>query len=713
MYGAAAFFVIAGLSIVWVSGLSLPDFGNFETRRVSQSTKIYDRTGNVLLYNIHESVKRHIIPFEEISKDIKNATVAIEDSEFFQHNGIRPYAILRAIFIDITSGSLKQGGSTITQQVIKNALLTQEKTLTRKLKEWILALKLEKILPKDKILEMYLNENPYGGNIYGVEEASQAYFGKDASDLTLAESAYIASLPQAPTYYSPYGKNKKALDDRKNLVLFRMEELGFITEDQKSIAEKEVVIFKEAGGGSIKAPHFSILVKQYLEEKYGSTALYTKGLKVTTTLDWNLEEKAEKVVADYAKINEPKFNARNAAMVGIDPKTGQVLVMVGSRDYFETENNGNFNVTTANRQPGSSFKPFVYAAAFKKGYTPETALFDLRTQFDTHCDAEGNPLPGSQKTSCYMPSNYDNQYNGPLTMREALAQSRNIPAIKTLYLVGINTALQTAQALGITTLSDPSRYGLTLVLGGGEVSLLEMTSAYSVFANDGMRNPYAYILKVEDANGNVLEEFAPTPTRVLEPEVARMINSILSDNTARAPAFGENSLLKIPGREVAAKTGTTNDYKDAWILGYTPNLVVGTWVGNNDNTSMEKKVAGLIVSPMWNDFFKKALTFFPEENFVKPAKDPVHLGIEFESLKPVLRGIWQGGETVGSQSDGTEQVKVEVHDILYWVDKSNPLGPKPANPADDSQFDLWEKPVRDWVTQNKIQEGVVVPVASK
>jgi 1A family penicillin-binding protein len=713
---------IAGIIVaVWAYRLPIPDFQSFESRKVVQSTKIYDSTGEFLLYDIHQNISRTVIPYEEIPRDIKNATVAIEDSEFYQHKGISPVAMLRSLLVDLMSGKLSQGGSTITQQLAKNTLLTSEKSFTRKIKEIILALKLETVLTKEQILTLYLNEIPYGGSTYGIEAASQYFFGKSAANLTLAEAAYLAALPKAPTYYSPYGNHRDELDLRKDLVLERMLKLGFASEEEYNEAKNEQINFVPRSEQNIKAPHFVMYIKSYLEEKYGKDAVEEEGLKVTTTLDWALQQKAESIVSQYAANNEQKFNAKNAGLVAIDPKTGKILAMVGSRDYFDLENEGNFNVTLAQRQPGSSFKPFVYATAFKKGYTPETVVFDLQTEFNSSCNPDGTPKKElleemlregttTNEELCYRPENYDGVYRGPVTFRNALAQSINVPSVKVLYLAGVADSLKTAQSLGITTLGDPLKYGLTLVLGGGETTLLEMTGAYSVFANDGVRNPVTGILKVEDSKGKVLEEFASQPKQVLESNVSRLVTDVLSDNEARTPAFGSQSYLYFPGRDVAAKTGTTNDYRDAWVLGYAPNFALGVWVGNNDNSPMVKKVAGFIAAPMWNAVFQEALKNLPEEKFTKPEPTPT-------GLKPVLTGEWRGGNTylinVVSNKRATEctpkelvkeKVLTQVHSILYWLNKDDPLGPTPENPGLDSQFLLWETPIRDWVAKQGIKE---------
>ncbi|MEK7070709.1 MAG: PBP1A family penicillin-binding protein [Patescibacteria group bacterium] len=715
----SAFLILTGLFILWISTMQIPDFKSIDERKIVESTKIYDKTGKTLLFDVHQDIARQSVHFEDISLYLKNATVAIEDSSFYQHYGIEPVSILRSVFVNIGAGSLKQGGSTITQQVIKNSLLTSEKAFSRKIKEAVLALKLERIMTKDEILDLYLNEMPYGGNIYGVEEASNRFFGISAKDLSLAQSAYIASITKAPTYYSPYRSHKKELDVRKNVVLDRMLELGFISKEEAAAAKKEVVAFLPIETGGIKAPHFVEFVKVYLENKYGAEEVQSGGLKVITTLDWNLEQKAEAIIAKYGEENQTKFNANNAGMVAIDPKTGQILAMVGSRDYFNIENEGNFNITIAHRQPGSAFKPFVYATAFSKGYTPETVLFDLKTQFDTNCSADGVPLNATTKPEdCYTPVNYDGQYIGPVSLRSALAQSRNIPAIKLLYLAGITDSISTAQRMGIRGLEDKNRYGLTLVLGGGEVTLLDMTSAYSVFANDGMRNPYSFILKVEDKNGNILESYEKQEQRVIPENISRQISSILSDKKARAPIYGDSSPLDIPGYDVAAKTGTTNDYKDAWILGYSPNITVGAWVGNNDNTPMEKKVAGFIVAPIWNEFMRDALLDLQTEQFKKPVT------VNTDNLKPALKGFWQGGvqyftdkisgklatEYTPPETKITNVIP-DIHSILYWVDKNNPLGEKPVNPESDPQFNLWEGAVKKWAEEKGLSNvsSIVIP----
>lgn len=692
IFSFAAFVLLSASVLVWLTTLEIPDLSSFEERRVLQSTKIYDRTGEVMLYDLHQDVRRTIVPFDQISPQVKNATIAIEDDQFYSHMGIDLKAIVRAAVHNLFSGEFNsQGGSTITQQVIKNSVLQRDKTLARKAKEAILSLKLEQLKTKDEILEIYLNESPYGGTIYGVEEASRAFFNTSAKDLTIAEAAYLAAIPQAPTYYSPYGNNKASLDERQKIVLSKMRENGFITVEEYEAAKAENVDFEAQQVSGIRAPHFVMYIREQLAEKFGEEALAERGLKVVTTLDWTLQEEAEKIVAAKVAINTEKFNASNAGLVATDPKTGDLLVMVGSKDYFSKDIEGNYNVTLANRQPGSSIKPFVYAAAFKKGYLPTTILFDVRTQFSTSCE----PNNMSNEPPCYAPNNHNNKFLGPISMRNALAQSLNIPAVKTLYLVGIRDALKLAADMGLTTLNNPDRYGLTLVLGGGEVKLLDMTNAYGVFANKGVRAEPRSILRIEDNQGNVLEETKVKEERVLDENVTNMISDILSDNVARTPLWGANNLLHFTDRDVAGKSGSTNNFRDAWIMGYAPNIAVGAWCGNNDNGTM-KGLSGLITTPMWREFMDFALTKLPEESFTQP-------WFPTEGVKPVISGSYVDTSALlaAAQDPGADPLALadiynNIHTILHYVDRNDPTGPYPANPANDPQYKYWEYGVQQW-----------------
>ncbi len=695
VFGLAGLIISLAVLLIWISTLDIPDLSSFENRKILQSTKIYDRTGTVVLYDLNQDVKRTIVPISDMSRYIKNATVAIEDDQFYNHIGVDFKAVARAFVSNLKQGNLLkgQGGSTITQQVIKNSLLDREKKISRKIKEAILAIKLERVLSKDKILETYLNESPYGGTIYGVEEASLAFFDKHAKDLTLAEAAYLAAIPQAPTYFSPYGSHKDKLDERKNLVLERMRINGFITISEYEKALSEEVEFKSKSITNIKAPHFVMYVIDKLTEIYDEKSLLENGFKVITTLDLDLQQQAEEILAKKVEENSKRFNATNAGLVAIDPRNGDLLVMVGSHDYFDEKSNGNFNVTLAKRQPGSVIKPFIYANAFRKGYLPSTVLFDVKTQFSTACQ----PYDFSSESPCYSPNNYNGKFRGPVSMRNALAGSLNIPAIKTLYLVGIKDTIKLVSDMGITTLKDPDRYGLTLVLGGGEVRLLDMAYAYGVFANEGSKAKPRSILRIENRNGDVIKNIEVSTKQVLNKNVAYMISDVLSDNRARTPLWGPNSLVYFKGRDVAAKSGSTNDLRDAWIMGYTPNLVVGAWFGNNNNKKMGGGLSGLITTPMWRKFMDVAIATRPEESFPEPI-------INTEGVKPVMRGAYIDTQRlINNLKNNSNDTVVNitglynnVHSILHYVDKKDPLGSYPTNPAKDSQYYYWEYGVKKW-----------------
>ncbi len=699
IFGFAGLILLSAAVLIWLATLEIPDLSSFEERRVLQSTKIYDRTGEIMLYDLHQDVRRTVIPFDQMSPLVKNATVAIEDDQFYNHIGIDVKAILRAAVSNVQEGGLGQGGSTITQQVIKNSVLPRDKTVTRNAKEAILALKLERLKTKDEILEIYLNEAPYGGTIYGVEEASQAFFKKSAKDLSLGEAAYLAAIPQAPTYLSPYGNNREQLDIRQKLVLERMRTNGYISVEEYEAAKNEVVEFEPQLVSGIKAPHFVMYIREILAEKYGEESLAERGLKVVTTLDWELQEKAEEIVARRVETNTTKFKASNAGLVATDPKNGDLLVMVGSRDYFSETVDGNFNIALANRQPGSSIKPFIYAAAFNKGYQPSTILFDVKTQFSTNCEP-GDP---SNESPCYSPNNHNNQFLGPISMRNALAQSLNVPAVKTLYLAGIRDSLKLAADMGITTLNNPDRYGLTLVLGGGEVKLLDMTYAYGVFANKGVRAEPRSILRIEDNQGNIIEESTVKEERALDENVANMVSDVISDNVARTPLWGSNNLLHFPDRDVAGKSGSTNNFRDAWIMGYAPNIAVGAWCGNNDNSPMQG-LSGLITTPMWREFMDLALEKLPEESFSQP-------WYPTEGVKPVIRGQYintdaliasvQNQNSTSTEENPGEKLQLSdvynnIHTILHYIDRNDPMGPPPYAPGNDPQYANWEYGVQRW-----------------
>lgn len=685
-------FFIAGGVFIAVATAPVPDISSFALRQVDQSTKIYDRTGQVLLYDYNRDTKREVVPLSSISPNAISATIAIEDSSFYEHGGIRFASILRAMLFDALGRSLSQGGSTITQQVVKNTLLTNRKSVVRKIHEWVLALKMEESYSKDQILEAYLNNIPYGGTLYGIEAASEAYFGIPAKDLSIAEAAYLASMIQAPTYYSPYGSHRAELDARKNLVLNRMKMLGFIDEATHARSVSEEVSFAPGGQNAIIAPHFVFYILNQLENKYGPKALVS-GLKVITTLDAELQVKSESIVNTYALENVKKFNASNASLVAIDPATGQILAMVGSRDFFDTAIDGQYNAALALRQPGSAMKPFIYALALMNGYTRNTVIFDVPTQFSTECkpsDVSNNTAP------CYAPLNYDDKFRGPMTFETALAKSINIPAVKVLYLVGIQNAINLAKSFGLGTLGDPNQYGLTLVLGGGEVRLLDLVGAYATFGNDGVWNVPTGILEINDAQGSVVTAFTPQAARVLPPDIARDISAMLSNAFARLPEYPLNSPLSFSGYDVAVKTGTTDDTRDAWVVGYTPSIALGVWVGNNDNSKMVKSVAGFIAAPMWHEAMAYALSKYPKAYFGEPS--PI-----LSTVPPMLQGNWQIPDASGA---------IVPHDLLYWTNKEDPGGPPPADPSRDPQYAYWEYGVSAWYAShpNLFQNGVMLPV---
>jgi len=676
--------------IVTLRELPAPDqFGN---REVSQSTKLYDRTGQALIYEIHGDEKRTIVPFAEIPDTLKNAVLAAEDANFYNEPAFNWQGIVRAFIANLKSGSITQGGSTLSQQLVKNTLLSPERTITRKIKELILATELESKYSKQDIFGFYLNQIPFGSNAYGVEAASQIYFNKHVKDLSLRESTILASMLKAPSYYSPWGTHKKELYERSDYVLDRMVSLGFASKKDGDAAKKQKLEFALPSLGSISAPHFSLAVKEYLVNKYGERAASSGGLKVITTLDVDMQTAAEKAVQDGAARNAELYNGRNAALIAEDPKTGQILAMVGSKDYFgdpepagctPTVNclfEGNFNVATQGlRQPGSALKPFVYMTAFQKGYSPKTVLFDVQTEFDTRNDP----------ATSYKPGNFDNLFRGPVRMEQALAQSLNVPAVETLYLSGLDDVLKNLSAFGVSTLKEKWRYGLSLTLGGGEIKLIDLVKAYSVLSQSGTLHEQQLVLKVEDSKGTTLEEYTDKSARVIDQQYPKLITQVLSDSELRSPIFHASLPLTIfDGYEVALKTGTTQDYRDAWTFGYTPNLVVGVWAGNNNNTPMKSQGSSLLAAvPMWNAFMKNALPKTKSDPFEKP--DSYSL-----PSKPMLNG-----EPLYSPIVNGVRVP-QAHTILYYVDKSNPLGGMPDDPARDAQFTNWENAVSDWMKGN-------------
>ncbi len=586
----------------------LPDPRNLTKRNIEVSTKIYDRNGE-LLYKIYKDKNRTIVTLDKIPEVVRLSTLAAEDAEFYVHPGFSVRGISRAFFQNVKGGKI-QGGSTITQQLVKNALLTPEKTITRKVKELILSIEVEAIYSKDQILEMYLNEVSYGGTAYGIKEASAAYFGKDLSDLNLAESAFLAGLPKSPTKYSPFGQDPGESFVRQREVLHLMKVNKYITDAERIEAENQRITFVPKRI-EIKAPHFVMYVRNLLVEEYGEEMVEKGGLEVTTTLDLKIQELAEKVVKEEIEKLKPLHVGNGAALV-VNPTTGEILAMVGSHDYFDVAEGGNVNVTIRPRQPGSSIKIVNYAYALANGFTPATILDDSPVGFSV----PGQPL--------YTPKNYDGEYKGRISLRSAFAQSRNIPAVKTLAAYGVVKMIEQGKNLGITTWDDTSRFGLSLTLGGGEVKLIDLARVYATIAAGGKRPEMQSFTEVKDYKGKILERGDPfgltKATEVVDPRVAFMITDILKDPAARAPSFGASSALVIPNHpEVAVKTGTSNDLKDNLTVGYNQKYLVATWVGNNDGSPMSRIASGITgASPIWNKIMRAVLANEPSVDWNVP-----------------------------------------------------------------------------------------------
>ncbi len=595
---------------------SLPSVSEIGSKR-AVSSKILDRNGN-LLYEIHGEAKRTPVALADISPHLREATITVEDRKFYSHPGIELPALIRAFWKNTQAHTTVQGGSTITQQLVKNTLLSNEKTYQRKLKEAALALKVEREYSKDQILEMYLNQIPYGRNAYGAEAASQTYFGKAAKDLDLAESAYLAALPKAPSLFSPFGPNRDYLDQRKNYILGEMKKLGYVTDSELNAARQEAVTFRPAKT-KIAAPHFVEYVLQDLEQQYGREFLEEAGWNVYTTLDLPLQQQAEQIVKEGADKNRVR-GAYNAALVAIEPATGEIITMVGSRDYFgDPEPPGcrpgvnclfdpQTNIALAERQPGSSFKPYTYLTAFspEHKFTPSSMILDSTTNF---------AAPG---TRAYIPHDYDGKERGWLTMRKALSGSLNIPAVRTLSMVGVQNVVDTAHHLGIN--SPLSGCGLSLTLGACEVRLLDHVYAYAVVANGGKKAQLRSVLKISSVDGKSITTIPDPPQQAVNEEAVYLVTNVLSDPTARNFIFGSHSPLTLPDRPVAAKTGTTQNFKDGWTMGYTPQLAVGVWAGNNDGTPLKWKSDGVFVAaPIWQKFMIAAHQNVPVAQFTRPS----------------------------------------------------------------------------------------------
>ena len=637
-----------------------------------QSSRIYDRNGT-LLYTIYASRNRTQIPLKEIPTNVQNATIAIEDKDFYHHGAVDFRGIARA-FVSITVHKQVQGGSTLTQQLVKSTLLSPEQTIKRKIKEITLAFVTEVLYSKPQILEMYLNQIPYGGTSYGIEAAAQTYFGIHAQDLDLAQSALLAGLPEAPSILSPFGSHPELAKERQKLVLQRMLDQKYITKSQYDQAVKEKLKYQNISN-NIKAPHFVFYIKDLLTEKYGEKVVEAGGLNVKTTLDSTLQDFAElSVASEVAKLRFA--HVTNGAALVTDPSNGDILAMVGSKNYFDTTIDGNVNIALAHRQPGSSIKPINYAVGILNGYSPATIFVDKDTCYPSTTGA------------AYCPKNYDGKFHGVVSLRDSLGNSLNIPAVKMLKLNTVEGMIATASAMGISTFTDPERYGLSLTLGGGEVTMTDMATAFGVFANKGYRVNLNPIIQVTRSDGKVLEKKKYEPTifgkKILPEEVTYIISDILADNKARTLEFGSSSELVIPNQFVSVKTGTTNDYKDNWTIGYTPKYLTATWVGNNDNTPMGGVVSGITgAAPIWHDIMSYIL------KDKKTAESP--------QPKNVIRAniCAQSGLPPSSPANDSCQIKSELFvkgklpkksdpgKTATWVDKTTQDLPKDPKQTDN------------------------------
>jgi 1A family penicillin-binding protein len=653
----------------------LPSVSGVGDRTVFKTSQILDRNGK-LIYELFDpdQGKRRIVPLAELPEDLIRAFVAVEDSSFYDNPGIDPRGIARAVVQNFTSGGIVEGASTITQQLIRNVLLSPEErtsnTLQRKFKEAVLAMELSRSYSKDQILEMYLNEIYFGNFSYGIETASLTYFDKSARELTLAEAAVLAGLPQAPGRYDPF-TNFEATKLRQEDVLDLMARNLYITREAAEAAKLEPIQFASADKGiaTLKYPHWANYVKSLLEEKYSPRDVLEAGLTIHTTIDSDLQDLAEEAVRSNLRELAAQ-NATNAALIALDPRTGEILAMVGSPDFSDASIDGQVNATIAERQPGSSIKPLVYLAAFIKGFSPGTVLVD-------------EPLAIAETSGrIWQPKNFDNRFRGPVTLRRALGNSLNIPAVKVLQYVGLPEAINLARRMGMTSLRDATAYGLSFTLGGGEVRLVELASAYGVIANNGLRVPATAITRIEDATGHTIFEARPTPERVVDPRYTFLVTDIMSDNNARLETFGANSPLRLANnRPAAVKTGSTDDYRDSWTVGFTPSLVTGVWVGRADNQPMRLVLGSSGAGRIWNTFMERALEGTPNEPFAVPT------------------GVVRTGLCAGTGRPPTEECTQTVTD--WFVRERSPGGPARVVAIDRITGKLAgpETPYRDVVFQ--------------
>ena len=707
--GVSAIFAgvaVGGVAVFLVYRTMTPDISFLRVENIAQTSKIYDRMGQHVLYELYGEENRTIVDKNGINNFLRRATVAAEDERFYAHGGVDAIAVLRAIKANFENGFVTEGGSTITMQLARNVFFSREKTYGRKVVEALTAWKLERAMSKEDILHWYLNIVPYGSNAYGAEAASKIYFGKQASELSLDEAAFLAAIPKATTYYSPYGTHTQELQNRQRTILRKMSELGFVSDADVRVALAEntlakVVPFRR----TIAAPHFVMAVIDELKKKLGEDALNRGGLSVRTTLDWEKQQEAERAVREGVERNV-SYNASNAALVAMDSRTGEVWALAGSRDYWDDGIDGQVNVALRPRQPGSAFKPIVYATAFELGFQPETTVYDVPTNFGP--DGSGGE---------YRPQNYSGTFRGPVTLREALAGSLNIPAVKTLYLAGVDNVITLAHKLGITTLNEKNRYGLALVLGGGEITLYDGVAAFSVFANDGVRAPAHTIREIRDARNTVkIDAVRAVSQRVLSEETARKINSILSDNKARSAVFGSSSPLVVSGRTVAAKTGTTQEFRDAWTIGYTPSVAVGVWAGNNDNAAMRPGSDGVYVAaPIWNAYMQHLLEQFPDEPFpdYQRIESPIPMVTRPVYGKTVYYRISSGKKISEEKAKklGPDKVRQKIegggHDILYYLNSTEYGDTNPFPKYSEDMAARWDAGVSgtDWTIANNTRDA--------
>lgn len=726
----AIFCVLLGTLVVLASfafySRELPDPDILLERSDELSSKLYDRNGKPL-FEVYGEKNRTLIKVEDVSQDLVHATLAVEDANFYNHRGFYFLGMVRAVKNTLTGQGL-QGGSTLTQQVVKNSVLTQDRTITRKLKEFILALQLENKYSKEQILQMYFNETPYGGQNYGIFTAARAYFNKTPNDLTLAEAAYIAGLPQRPSYYSHFGANPQAGLERKDYVLFLMKDKGWIgpdgnrqylSQDAYDTAMAQELEF-ERPQAYFNAPHFVFYAKDYLSELFGSDVIEQGGLQVTTTLDLDMQNTAQEIVLEELE-KVTYLNIGNGSLVAIKPGTGEILAMVGSKDYFGdpypegcvsgvTGEEGclfdpNVNVTTSARQPGSSIKPITYATMLSQGYTAAFPFMDVETKFQ-----------GATPDKPYIPNNFDGKFRGPMSMRRALANSLNIPAVKALKIVGVDNMIDQAEKLGISTLTERERYGLALTLGGGETKLLEMTNAFATFGNKGMYVAPTPILKVEDAAGNVLYEHKPIAKRAVSEEVSFIVADMLSDDGARSTIFGTGGALNIPG--VAVKTGTTDDARDNYAIGFTPDIAVGTWVGNSNNEPMNSIASGGIgATQTWRramiDFLstiENPQKFEPPENVQKIEVDALTGMLPYEDFPSRPEWFVKGTEPT-APSNWYQRLEICKEDGLLANNSCKDANKTEVKSFISIQAELpeWQVYVDKWVGENYSGDEVYFP----